>query len=106
MKEALEPCSSIRMKWWETPHGEGWKCESSQKAQNAAWGWMMSQLSAYGLGLTGRPTLASLWVSAAVHGIRKKEATFRQPQEALCSKALAIMGGVEGQEPGGFGMYP
>lgn len=100
LNKALEPCSSTRMKWWETPHGEEWKCESSQKAQNSAWGWMMSQLSAYGLGLTGRSTLESLWVSTVVHGIRTEEATFRYPQEALCSKA--IMGWVEGQDPGGF----
>lgn len=76
LNEALEPCSSTRMKWWETPHGEEGKWpltqESSWKAPSSAWGWMTSQLRAYGSGLAGKPTLAPLWVSAAEHLIRKK----------------------------------
>lgn len=103
LNEALKPCSSTQMNWWETPHSEEWKCESSQKAQNS-------------LGMDEEP-VESLWVRISMrtntgiavgvhcspHGQQEvKEANFRQPQEALCSKTLAIMGGVEGQDPGSF----
>ena len=47
--------------------------ESSWKAWSSAWGWVMSQLRVYRLGLVGRPTwMTLLCVSAIDQLIRKK----------------------------------